>query len=187
MMLIALMWTFSYLFDYKGIFFALPTLLLLAFYFYLVSIDIKYNTHYRQILELAAKPVNEAGDGFTPRPFPAGEIHFSQDEISGFAEFLKKQRIALPFFEESGVTLIIRDYEKHLLKKPVLENDSYISFAYDGSVTVKISKKDYQKYKDELTFDQLCESLGNIFKTFLKYFREGEKEKISATLKGETT
>lgn len=187
MMLIALMWTFSYLFDYKGIFFVLPTLLLLTFYFYLGFIDSKYNSHYRQILELAAKPVNEAGDGFTPRPFPAGELHFSKDDISGFAKFLKEQRIALPFFEENGIILIIKDYEKYLFKKPTLENDSYISFAYDGSVTVKISKKDYRRYKEELTFDQLCESLGNLFKTFLKYFREGEKAKILAMLKGETT
>ena len=56
--------------------------------------------------------------------------------------------------------------------------DSYVAFNYDGTVAVNIARKDYQKYKEEYTFDELCHALGDLFRRFLEYYRDGKEEKI---------
>lgn len=58
------------------------------------------------------------------------------------------------------------------------ENETWILFDYDGNVTVHISKKDYLEYKETLSFDQLCESMGNLFKEFFELFLKGEEIRI---------
>ena len=55
---------------------------------------------------------------------------------------------------------------------------SYVSFNLDGKVTLNIGKIDYLKYKEQLTFDQLCESLGTLFIDFLELFKKGEGTRI---------
>ena len=45
-------------------------------------------------------------------------------------------------------------------------------------MTVIISRKDYLGYKEELSFDQLCENLGKLFIKFMEYYRKGEADRI---------
>ncbi len=142
--------------------------------------------YYRAILEAAAEPVDEAGDGFTPRPFPAGYSGHSRGEIDGFARFLAKNIIAFPYFEEKRVVLLVpENIMKHFLHlKGDYDDESYVSFWYDGSVTVNIAEKDYKRYREELTFDRLCDSFGGLFGSFIDLFLEGKGERIIERLKG---
>jgi hypothetical protein len=135
---------------------------------------------YTEILELAARPVNDSDDGFTPRPFPAGEAKYTRDELTGFARFLLKQVIAIPYYEDDRVFLVIPEnmFSHLLFLKRDYRKATYVSFDFEGKVTVNIAQKDYQRYKEELTFDRLCNSLANLFREFLELYQQGKSKMI---------
>lgn len=151
---------------------------LMVLYLYLLGSK-KLKWRYREILELAAKPVQETEDGYTDRPYPSGKAAFSRGEITGFAKFLRKSHVTLPHFEKNRIVFQIEITVWHLF---FLRYDysrfTHVAFEYDGSMTVYISKKSYAKYKDELSFDRLCESTGNLFRDFLQCYKRGGKRKI---------
>ncbi|MBN2408754.1 MAG: hypothetical protein JXE07_03370 [Candidatus Aminicenantes bacterium] len=151
---------------------------LAAFIGVLISRRIEWR--YKEILQLAARPVTGAADGFTSRPFPAGQAEFSREEAAGLARFLRRNVIAFPFFEPDRVVLVAPEYmwAYLLFFKRTYEKGTYVAFSDSGQVTVRIAKADYRKYEEELTFDQLCDSLGRLFKTFLQWHKEGTPEKI---------
>ena len=68
------------------------------------------------------------------------------------------------------------------LTKPPLNKVSYVSFDADGNIAVQISKADYKQYKEQLTFDQLCAALADLFKRFLEYYRDGKENRILTEL-----
>lgn len=140
----------------------------------------KITWHYRKILELAAKSVDGTADGFTPRPFPAGKAHYSKKDIIEFGKFLSKHLIAFPYAEANRVLLVISRKEPldFLSLRRNYEDDTYVSFDFEGNMAVNIAKKEYDKYKEEITFDKLCQSLGKVFKEFLEWYIEGKSEKI---------
>lgn len=140
----------------------------------------RINWRYREILELAAIPVDESADGFTPRPFPAGKAQYTKEEIIGFTKFMIKHVIAYPFVEENRVILVVPEnmFAYILLLKRSYKKDTYVAFDFNGNVSVHIAKKDYQKYKEEFTFDQLCSSLGNLFIEFLELYQKGNSREI---------
>jgi len=144
-----------------------------------IFITKKIKSRDREILELAAKPVDETADGFTPKPFISGKSEFSQKEINRFSKFLLKNLIALPFREENKMVFLLEYSSIHLLfLKWNYSSLTHITFHNDGTIVVNISKKSYLRYKDELTFDQLCASLGDLFKEFLVHFKNGNENKI---------
>jgi len=148
-----------------------------------VFVTKKIKSRDREILELAAKPVNETNDGFTPRPYVSGQIEFSQNEINLFSNFLLKHLIALPYREENKMVLLLEYSSLHLLfLKWNYSGFTHITFQNDGTIVVYISKKSYLRYKDELTFDQLCESLGDLFKGFFDLFKNGNEHEIIKTM-----
>ena len=55
---------------------------------------------------------------------------------------------------------------------------TWIAFDYDGNVTVNIAQSDYLNYQEDLSFDQLCTSLGNVFIDFLDLFSNGKGVRI---------
>jgi hypothetical protein len=55
---------------------------------------------------------------------------------------------------------------------------TWIAFDSEGNITVNISKADYMDFRDELSFDQLCENLGKLFAEFMEYYRKGEAGRI---------
>jgi hypothetical protein len=139
---------------------------------------------YKEILQLAAKPVTGTTDGFTSRPFPTGSAEFTREDAIKLARYLTKNVIAFPFIESDRVVLVIPEYMwiYVLFFKRSYEKGTYVAFSDSGQVTVRIAKNDYQKYREELTFDQLCVSLGDLFKQFMLWSREGTSEKIFAKL-----
>jgi len=176
--MIAITLGISYLSDYKGIYITFPLIILFLFYLYFLSRSRKYTSNYHQILELAAQPIDENRNGFTARPFPVGEANYSKTELSEFAKFLKKHVIALPYVDKTGIKLVLNEQSRFWFGKPNLQKDTYISFDFDGSIVVNIAKKEYQKYQDELSFDQLCEALGKLFIEFLELFKQGKSKRI---------
>lgn len=157
-------------------------LFLLAFIGLLFSRRLEWR--YKEILQLAAKPVTGTTDGFTSRPFPAGSAEFTREDAIKLARYLTKNVIAFPFIESDRVVLVIPEYMwvYVLFFKRSYEKGTYVAFSDSGQVTVRITKNDYQKYREELTFDQLCVSLGDLFKQFMLWSREGTSEKIFAKL-----
>ena len=135
---------------------------------------------HREILELAAYPVEESADGFTSRAFPAGEASYTQEEINGFSKFMIKHVIAYPFIEEDRIVFVIPEnmFLYILLLKGDYTKDTHVTFDYKGNISVTIAKKDYQKFKEKLTFDQLCASLGNLFIEFLEMYKQGKSHEI---------
>lgn len=175
---ICLVMAVSYFIDYKGIYVFIPLIIFWSFYGYFVYLYVKFNSRYRKILELAAKPVNGTADGFSSRPFPAGKAKFTREDLNNFAIFLRKHFIALPYFEKSGVVLALTDQSRFRFGHLNDKKDSYVYFNFDETISVNIARKDYQKYNAEYTFDELCESMGNLFKLFLVHFQEKNIDKI---------
>lgn len=145
-----------------------------------VFISKTINWRYREVLELAAAPVEEVEDGFTPRPFPSGSFNYSRSESEGLGRFLRKYVIAYPFFEKNRVVYVIPRYMwSYLLQiRKNYNKETYVAFADDGEVTVRIDQRDYQAYKEELSFDQLCTFMGNLFKQFMQDYKQGKEKQI---------
>jgi hypothetical protein len=152
---------------------------------YVIMIQKRFQMFQRRILELAAKPINDISDGFTSRPYPAGEVDTTREEIVGFSQFLKRKRIAVSSIDEDKVILFLSPNPglRAFMQKSDLAKSSYISYDFNGNVSVHMTKSDYQQYKEELTFDQLCQSLANLFNRFLDYYRKGEFFKIDELLR----
>jgi hypothetical protein len=131
---------------------------------------------------MAAKSIEPDPDGFTSRPRPAGKTDYTSEELTGFAEFLRKNLIAMPHREEKNIVFIIIKTGEELgymfNPEQFRQNGTWISFDFTGNVSVSMSKKDYLDFKEELSFDQLCENLGKLFISFMEYYRKGEPERI---------
>lgn len=136
----------------------------------------------RDILELAAAPVDELGDGFTERPYPSGKADYSWDEILGFAKFCGKYMVSLPYIESERVYLVpLRMGKEYFHLWNVSRNiskDTWVCFDSEGNVTVNISKEDYYLYRDDLSFNQLCDSLAGVYIEFLDLYRRGMTVRI---------
>ena len=136
----------------------------------------------RELFELASMSIEPQSDGFTGRPHPAGKAEYTRSELTGFAQFLRKNLIAMPYFEENRIVFVPVKMEEEFgyIFNPAKfkESRSWIAFDFQGNVTVNVSKRDYIGYKEELSFDQICDNLGKLFIEFMKYYRKGEAERI---------
>lgn len=135
----------------------------------------KLKWRYREVLELAAMPIKDVTNGYTARPRSSGKSEFSEIEIKAFARFLLYHLIAIPHFERERIVFSLNLSFRHRLG--ILTNytdHTYVTFNLDGNVSAFISMKDYLKYQEQLAFDQLCESLGNLFIEFFELFKNGE-------------
>ncbi len=175
--------TLRLLFDFQNpllvTFYRIEIILLLIIFFYMIYKK-KLKGYYKSILELAAKPVDGIEDGFTSRPYPIGKIEYSPHDIIRFGSFCAKNLIAMPYQEGDKIILVISiNISNDILfaRKDYLKT-TYVSFDQEGKVEVNIARKDYEKYKDELTFDHLCSSLGELFIEFLNLFRDNKSGDI---------
>ena len=136
----------------------------------------------QEILELAAMPVEDTGSGFTSRPRPAGKVPVSKTEMIRFVDFVQTHLIAFPFREENRVVFVLtvpgNNWPYLLgLNKDYLK-DTWVAIDFDGNISVNITEEDYLLFKQDLAFDQLCQSLGNVFAEFLELSKQGQEEKI---------
>ncbi len=134
----------------------------------------------REVLELAAAPVDEVANGFTERPRPAGQVNANRDEIVAFARFVSNHLIALPYIETGRVVLAIvkagNEY-RHMLRRDYMA-ETWVAIDFAGNVSTHIAQRDYLDYQDTLSFDQLCASLGDLFVDFVALFCRGEGVRI---------
>jgi len=157
----------------------------------ILFVVINWNTFYsqerfeinsRRLFRLASERLNEADDGFTGRPYAAGKVELEKDELLGFVRFLHGSYIVRPFYYESYVCLSF-SMNTSLVVINEGREVSHVIIGYDGSITVKVSDKDYSDYHERLSFDQLCASLAGIFTRFLDYYKEGLESRIMIELK----
>jgi len=136
----------------------------------------------REILELAAMNVDDTTNGFTERPRPLGKIDCSKNELAGFTLFIKRSLIAWPIHETNRIVLVPittgDEYRLPLGFSSDYSESTWIAIDNDGNVQAQISKKDYLKYKETLAFDQLVESLGELFIDFFEKYNNGEGVRI---------
>ena len=138
---------------------------------------IKWRT--REMLELAAMPVDETKNGFTERPLPVGKIDATANEIESFALFISKNMIAMPYRENGKIIFSLSSsYWKQIGLKRGYADETWVSFSDAGAVNVYISKNDYLLYQDAFSFDQLCTNLGHLFTEFFELFKKGEGIRI---------
>jgi hypothetical protein len=137
-----------------------------------------------EVLEIAARPVEDVREGYTNRPLPVGKIEFNKQEMARFVRFIRRHLIAVPYLESDKVVFLITHSRFSLMTADRnYADDTYICFHSNGNVTANISFEDYQKYKETFAFDQLCEHLGKLFISYYQKLREGQKEEILESLK----
>jgi len=136
----------------------------------------------RKIFKLAAEMVTGTENSFTDRPYVAGHENYQRDELIGFGRYLKAKNIAL-YDIKADVFKIGLSMGRSPYSDKSFQLISSISFANDGKLTVKISENDYKKYRNSLTFNQLCDSLAKVFGRFIEYYKDGNEERIIVELK----
>jgi len=133
-------------------------------------------------MEAAAEGIEVGESSYTNRPRPVAKIEYTKEEIFAFAHYLKKNLVAMPYYNHQKVIFMpVKMGEEYgVLFGPNLSywDRTWISFDFSGEVSVYISKDYYLDYKENLSFDQLCESLGNLFIRFFEQYKNGEEVRI---------
>jgi hypothetical protein len=133
----------------------------------------------RRLFNMAADFNREESNGYTDRPYFAGQVEFTEEEIIGFARYLHGKRIAMSEMLPDRI-IVSFSMKTSPVSKPNLNDISYLTFDMLGTVMVYISRRDYKKYKNAQSFDQLCDSMGKLFKRFLDYYQNGNEERFMA-------
>lgn len=164
----------------------LPVLLVIMYVLMLTTFYMAVNRKLRwrgeEVFELAAMPVEDIGDSFSARPRPAGNVPVSKTEMIRFVEFMTRNLVAFAFREENRVVFVLTLPGNDLpyllgIKKDYLE-DTWVAIDYNGDITVNITEEDYLLFKMDLDFDQLCQSLGDLFGDFLELTKQGQDSRI---------
>ena len=117
----------------------------------------KYESNARRLFKLASESLVDVSNGFT--------------------RYLKNKRIAMPHFSEQGLYFMF-SMGRSVLTYPDPQKVSYVLFSKSGNLTVHVSEFDYKQYHEKITFDQLCNSLGDVYKRFEKYWANGNERRI---------
>lgn len=136
----------------------------------------------QEIFELAAMSVEDTDDNFTARPRPAGHVAISKTEMIRFVEFITTHLIAFAFKEEKRIVYVLTLPGKDMpyllgIKKDYIK-DTWVAIDFDGNVSTNITQEDYLLFKQDLDFDQLSQSLGNVFVEFLELSKTGKESQI---------
>lgn len=168
--------------------FFIPIAMLMAVSFTVMMIFMiqrKLKWRSREILELAARPVQEKTNGLTQRPLPAGRHNYSMEELKKFAAFIGRNLMATPVHEVNRIVLVINIPTGRFLSFGRRYYDcSWVAFDLDGNVSVNISQADYFKYRDLYSFDKLCQSLGDLFIEFIEDYSQDKDFLIIERLNG---
>ncbi len=142
----------------------------------------RFEINSRRLFRLASERIFRNDNGYTDRPYSGGRVECSRDELLGFVRFLHGNYIVRPFYYESFICLSF-SMNKSLLVIDEGREVSHVIIGYDGSVTVKVSDRDYRDYLERLSFDQLCASLAGVFTRFIDYYKKGLESRIIIELK----
>jgi hypothetical protein len=136
----------------------------------------------REILELAAQNVDDTKGSHTERPLPTGKVSFTKTELEDFAKYFEKNLLGLSYKETDRIIFMPLKYKNEYF---ALFNPNYnyrektwVSINFNGNVSVNISKEYYLDYKEDLAFEQLCNSLNDVIIDFIKLFLSGSEVRI---------
>lgn len=160
----------------------LVVILIVLFKWPLLSMQERFESNARKLFRLAATGISETAEGYTARPYTAGVLELSAADLSGFSRFIEGANIARSFVRE-GSAYFVFSMNKSVLRIEGPEEGSYIAIGREGKVSVKISRQDYRKYRESLSFDQLCNALASVFSRFIEYYRQGNGQMIRTELK----
>lgn len=136
----------------------------------------------REILELAAQNVEQTKGSHTDRPLPIGKVNFSKKELEKFAHFFEKKLLGLSYKEDGRIVFMPLKYknEYFALYNPNYnyQEKTWIAINFNGNVSVNVSKADYLDYKEDLAFNLLCNSLGDVIIDFIELFIDGSEVRI---------
>ncbi len=160
----------------------LTIILVMAIWLFYLMLKRKLKWRGTEIFELAASNISESKESYTSRPRPVDKLDYSRSELINFTDFLQRNLISLAFIEDTRIVITpIRNYEEvpYLYKPNIDYHDrSWVAFNSDGNVTVNISKRDYLYYRDDLDFNELCDSLGKLYLEFFELFTKGNEVRI---------
>jgi hypothetical protein len=157
-------------------------ILLIVVNWSLINSQERFETNARRLFRLAAELISETSNGYTQRPFAAGKIEINQEELQGFVRFINGKFIARPLYKKNSIYLIF-SMNKSVVKIDEPGDVSYIQYAGDGQVSVRISEKDYHQYSTSFNFNQLNENMASVFFRFLNYYKAGNEARILTELK----
>jgi hypothetical protein len=153
-----------------------------AVWMILLAVQKRLKWRGREVLELAAASVEQTQNGYTGRPLPVGKTEFNQRQILEFAEFARRHLIAATYVGRDRVAFVpVREGREPaflLGLKSDYSGETWVSFDFEGSVSANVAQRDYLEYREALSFDKLCESLGNLFVEFAGMFQRGEGVRI---------
>lgn len=176
---------FSYSFPFIKIIYiinALIVVLLVIFTWPTLSGQERFEANARRLFKLASELITETSNGFTERPYSAGKINVSKEDLEGFARFVNGKFIARSFHHDSMVYLVFSMNRSVLTVNDPTEV-SYISIDQEGNISVRISQQDYHQYRATFNFDQLCETMATVFTRFIEYYKNGNENRIITELK----
>lgn len=142
----------------------------------------RYEINSRRLFKLAGERIFETANGFTDRPFSAGELQATREELLGFSRFLEGKYVTRIFHEGQAIYLAF-SLNTSLLVISHPREVSHITISGTGSVSVFITESDYRQFRKTYNFNQLCESMGAVFKRFFEYYRQGLENRIITELK----
>ncbi len=142
----------------------------------------RFEANARRLFKLVSELITETSNGFTERPYSAGKIVVSKEDMEGFARFVNGKYIARSFHVSSMVYLVFSmNRSVYTVNEPT--EASYVSIDQDGNLSVRISQQDYHQYKATFNFDQLCETMAKGFVRFIEYYKNGNENRIITELK----
>jgi phosphate starvation-inducible membrane PsiE len=171
--------------------FGLPALLvacaiLLLAWTVILAVTKRIKWRGREVLELAASTVEQTQNGYTGRPMPVGKTDLTREHILGFAEFVRRHLIAATYVGRDRVAFVPirqgKEYPFILGLKNDYADETWVCFDFSGNVSANVSQRDYLDYREALSFDKLCQSLGDLFVEFAGMFVRGESVRIIGRL-----
>ncbi|PLX33187.1 MAG: hypothetical protein C0600_00980 [Ignavibacteria bacterium] len=134
---------------------------------------------HEHIFHRASLRANLGDDGDTGKPCHVRRDSYTSQELQSFAHFAERSRMAVPEWRED--TLILYLPGAHTLYRDAPERRhsySYVRFNSSGEIQAHVSKEDFRRRRDALSFQALCCGVGNIIFDFLQQHREGEQDLV---------
>ncbi len=156
--------------------------LLLLFWLVYLNFTRKLKWKGRELLELAAQNVNITSNSHTERPLPTGNVDYSRDELNNFSKFFEKNLLGLAYKEDNRIVFMPLKYKNEYFAlynpKYNYKEKTWVAISNNGNVSVNISKQDYLDYKEDLAFEQLCNSLSDTIVEFIELYIAGREVRI---------
>ena len=142
----------------------------------------RFEINSRRLFRLAAEVIRDTSGGFTERPYSAGKLACTREELTGFARFMNGKYVVKTIHIDDRIYLAF-SMNRSLVNLEDPNEVSHVAIDPEGNISVFVSEKDYKDYVDRFSFDQVCSSFAAIFERFLGYYKQGLENRIITELK----